>query len=210
MVGEPTFFFKLAWRHYNRKCKSAINEKELYKTLNGCKKGHRKSQDLLYTTYYPYAMKVGIRYSRDREEALEIVNDGFVKIFKKLPMYTEGMSFTGWVRKIIINSAIDYYRRNNKHYGNLDISYAQYESVTDDALAKISEKEIIEAIRKLPPSYRMVFNLFAIEGYKHEEIADRLGISVGTSKSNLSIARDKLKRSLLVRRGGHLNIKQNG
>lgn len=155
-------------------------------------------------------MKVGVRYSRDREEALEIVNDGFVKIFKKLSMYTEGMSFTGWIRRIIINSALDYYRRNEKHYSNLDISYAQYASAADDALDKISEEEIIETIRKLPPSYRVVFNLFAIEGYKHEEIADRLGISVGTSKSNLSIARNKLKRALLVNREERLKREQNG
>jgi RNA polymerase sigma factor (sigma-70 family) len=155
-------------------------------------------------------MGVCLRYSRTREEAVEILNDGFMKIFTKLDRYTKGLSFKGWIRKVMINSAIDYFRRNEKHYHSLDISHIQYESAVESVLDKLSEKEIIKAIQRLPPSYRMVFNLFVIEGYKHEEIANQLNISVGTSKSNLSIARNKLKKILLVERDDQIMQKGNG
>ncbi len=141
-------------------------------------------------------MAVCLRYSRTYEEAVEILNDGYIKIFNKLNQYTPGLSFKGWFRKVMVNAAIDYYRRNEKHYNSLDISYAQYQSTTNDALSQLSEQDIIAAVQQLPPSYRMVFNLYVIEGYKHDEIANQLNISVGTSKSNLAMARNKLKKLL--------------
>jgi RNA polymerase sigma-70 factor (ECF subfamily) len=141
-------------------------------------------------------MGVCMRYSRTRDEAIEILNDGFLKIFTKLDKYSQGLSFRGWLRKVMINSAIDYFRRNEKHYNALDISHAHYESANETILDQLSEEEIIAAIQRLPPSYRMVFNLFAIEGYKHEEIANMLNISVGTSKSNLAVSRNKLQKML--------------
>jgi len=146
--------------------------------------------------YYPYAMGVCLRYSRSAEEAVEILNDGFIKIFSKLSLYSRGLSFKGWLRKIMINSAIDYFRRNEHHYQSLDISHVQDESLSETALDILSAEEIISLIQRLPPSYRMVFNLYAIEGYHHEEIANQLNITVGTSKSNLAIARNKLKKML--------------
>jgi len=154
-------------------------------------------------------MGICLRYSRTREEAIEILNDGFFKIFCKLDYYSLGLSFKGWLRKVMINSAVDYFRRNEKHYGNLDISYVQYDSDQANVLDTLSEKDILAAVQQLPESYRIVFNLFVIEGYKHEEIATMLNISVGTSKSNLSVARRKLQRILinvddqLKRREGH-------
>jgi RNA polymerase sigma factor (sigma-70 family) len=155
-------------------------------------------------------MGICLRYSRMREEAIEIVNDGFIKIFSKLDHYSVGMSFKGWLRKVMINSAIDYFRRNEKHYHSLDISHVHYEASSDDALDKLSEKEIIAAIQLLPPSYRLVFNLFVVEGYKHEEIANKLNISVGTTKSNLAIARNKLKKILTNDQGEKLKREKNG
>ena len=142
-------------------------------------------------------MGVCLRYSRTRDEAIEILNDGFLKIFAKLEKYSQGLSFRGWLRKIMINSAIDYFRRNEKHHHTMDISHAKYELTNVNILDELSEVEIIVAIQQLPPSYRMVFNLFVIEGYKHEEIANMLNISVGTSKSNLSISRIKLQKMLV-------------
>lgn len=167
-----------------------------YSLINACRKGDRTAQDTLYAEFYNYAMGIALRYSRDREEAIEIVNDAFFKIFTNLDKYTQGLSFKGWLRRIVINAAIDYYRRNEKHYHGVDISYAKQEHITEDVLDEISEKEIIALIQALPPSYRMVFNLHVIEGYKHEEIAQKLNISVGTSKSNLSIARTKLQLAI--------------
>ena len=146
--------------------------------------------------FYNYAMSICLRYSKDREEALEIVNDGFVKLFSKLERYKDNTSFKAWLRRILINSAIDYYRKNEKHYHNVDISYAKHEYVTEDAISKISEQELVGFIQELPPSYRAVFNLFVIDGFSHREISDKLGISIGTSKSNLAIARSKLQRRL--------------
>ena len=141
---------------------------------------------------------------------MEILNDGFVKIFSKLDRYSTGLSFKGWLRKVMINSAIDYYRRNEKHYHSLDISYIQAESGADSIIDKLSEQEIIAAIQRLPASYRMVFNLYVIEGYKHEEISNQLNISVGTSKSNLSIARNKLRKILTGEQDERINQERNG
>lgn len=175
-----------------------------------CQNGDRNSIDKLYKEFYAYAMGICLRYSRTREEALEIVNDGFMKIFKKLDRYSQGLSFKGWLRKVMINSAIDYYRRNEKHYHSLDISYGKYETSAATILDKLSEQDIIEAVQRLPPSYRMVFNLFVIEGYHHEEIANQLGISVGTSKSNLAIARNKLQKTLILEQGETLTHENHG
>lgn len=160
--------------------------------------------------FYGFAMGICLRYSRSKEEAIEIVNDGFLKIFTKLDKYTRGLSFKAWLRKVMVNSAIDYYRRNEKHYPTLDISHGNYESETETILDRLSERDIIAAIQLLPPSYRIVFNLFVIEGYRHEEIAHQLNISVGTSKSNLAIARSKLQRILIQDQGEHLTHEKNG
>jgi len=176
----------------------SADSKHLNTLINHCRKGYREHQEELYLMFYNYAMSICLRYSKDREEAVEIVNDGFVKLFSHLDRYKEHTSFKAWLRRILINSSIDYYRRNEKHYHNVDISYAKHEFITEDAISRISEKEIIQIIRELPPSYRIVFNLFVIEGYNHREISDKIGISVGTSKSNLAIARSKLKRRLLT------------
>ncbi len=178
--------------------------------MESCRKGDRNSQDRLYKDFYGYSMGICLRYSRTREEATEILNDGYVKIFSKLDHYSPGLSFKGWLRKVMINSAIDYYRRNEKHYHSLDISHVQYESSTETVLDHLSEQEIITAIQLLPPSYRMVFNLYVIEGYKHEEIANQLNISVGTTKSNLAIARNKLKKILITEQGERLKQEKNG
>jgi len=176
----------------------AVESKDLIRLLKQCRKGERKSQDLLYQQFYGYAMGVSLRYSSDRNEAIEIVNLGFFKVLTQLAKYDTKLSFKGWLRRIMINTAIDYYRRNARHQHFVDVSYAKDESVNFDALDQITEKEIMGAIQQLPPSYKMVFNLHVIEGYKHEEIAEQMGISVGTSKSNLAVARNKLQKILKV------------
>ena len=186
-----------------------IEDKDLYKLLDSCRKGNRSSQDRLYRECYAYAMGICLRYSRNRQEAIEILNEGFLKVFLKLDKYTVGLSFKGWLRKVMINSAIDYFRRNEKHYRSLDISYAQFAVSSETILDTLSEQEIIAAIQRLPASYRVVFNLHVIEGYKHEEIAHQLNISVGTSKSNLAMARNKLKKILIDERGLSEDLKQD-
>lgn len=136
------------------------------------------------------------RYAKSREEAIEIVNDGFFKVLTSLDKYSEDLSFPGWVRKIMVNTSIDHFRKNEKHYNSIDISYSKDSSPDPDAISKLTEEEILLAISQLPASYRMVFSLHVIEGYSHEEISKALGISIGTSKSNLSVARTKLMKTL--------------
>jgi RNA polymerase sigma-70 factor (ECF subfamily) len=164
--------------------------------LEGCKQGNRTCQDQLYRRFYGFALGICRRYTRSREEAIEGVNDGFYKIMTNLDKYTPGLSFKGWVRKIMVNSAIDHFRANEKHYNSVDISYSKNEQLTPGILSHLSEEVILHALQQLPPSYQIVFNLHVIEGYKHDEIAQKLNISVGTSRSNLNVARAKLKRML--------------
>jgi RNA polymerase sigma factor (sigma-70 family) len=164
--------------------------------LQSCRKVDRKSQDRLYELFYGFAMGICLRYARSREEAIEIVNDGFYKILTNLDKYSPGLSFKGWLRTIMVNASIDHYRRNERHYHQVDISYVKNERLLPDVLSNMAEEVIIQAIQELPPSYRQVFNLYVIEGYKHSEIAQKLNISEGTSKSNLNMARIKLKKFL--------------
>lgn len=209
--AQPTLRQKLACYYLTVTPKTLpIKETELYKLLDSCRNGDRMSQDRLYKEFYAYAMGICLRYSRTSDEAIEILNDGFIKIFSKLHLYSTGLSFNGWLRKIMINSAIDYFRRNEKHYYSLDISHVQHESLSETALDNLSAQEIISSIQRLPPSYRMVFNLFVIEGYQHEEIANQLNITVGTSKSNLAIARNKLKKMLMTDQEEKLKYSQHG
>ena len=133
-----------------------------------------------------------------------------MKVFLNLDKYTKGLSFKGWLRRVMINTAIDFFRRNERHYQSLDISHAQFVTSSENLLDALSEKEIIDAIQRLPASYRIVFNLHVIEGYKHEEIANQLNISVGTSKSNLSMARNKLKKILTEDSSEFKNFRQEG
>lgn len=151
---------------------------------------------MLYKQFYSYGMGICLRYSSKREEAVEILNDGFMKVFQKIDQYNPEKPFKKWFRRILINSAINYYKKNIKHsHRALDV-IQESTSYEDDVLGQLSYKEIIQLVQHLPLAYRTVFNLYAIEGYKHEEIADLLNISVGASKSNLSRARANLRERL--------------
>lgn len=165
--------------------------------LEGCKNNDRESQRLLYQHYYAYAMSICLRYCRSLDEAKEIVNDGFMKVYQKLDQHETESSFKGWLRKIMINSAIDHYRKESKHYNHVEASAdTVIEPMVGSALDDISYAELIGMIQKLSPAYRAVFNMHVIDGYTHDEIAKILNISEGTSKSNLMKARENLKRML--------------
>lgn len=142
-------------------------------------------------------------YANNEDDAVEILNDGFLKIFKEIhrykPAYTNEInSFKGWLRKIMVYTAIDHFRKNKKHrlVGELDITTVQTSAQEENGLDKLSYDEIIRFIQNLSPGYRIVLNLFIVEGFSHEEIADQLGISIGTSKSNLAKARKQLQKIL--------------
>ena len=163
--------------------------------IDGCLIGNRESQKMLYQHYYGYAMSVCLRYSKSREESREILNDGFMKVFTRLGLRDVKSSFKAWLRKIMINSAIDHYRKYSKHYNHEEVaeSIAWVPHHQSDAIGDLSYTELIGMIQHLSPAYRTVFNLYVIDGFTHEEIAGQLDISVGTSKSNLFKAREHLK-----------------
>lgn len=158
---------------------------------------------MIYSSFYGYAMAICDRYASRQDDALEIMNDGFLKVFREIhhyqPAYSDVVSsFKGWLRKIMVYTAIDHFRKNQKHKLVSQLDAVEYQMTTDsaDALDKISYDEIIRAIQELSPGYRTVLNLFIIEGLSHEEIAEKLEISTGTSKSNLSKARKQLQKIL--------------
>ena len=161
-------------------------------------RGDRKSQEKLYRQFYGFAMGVCVRYTQSRDEALEIVNDSFLKVFTKGDQYDSKYPFKAWFRRIIVNTALDFYRSQQKHYFHENIEEAYEVSSNDSSpLSQLNYEEIIMLIQRLPSGYKMVFNLFVIDGFSHEEISNQLGISVGTSKSNLSRAREALRKMIL-------------
>ena len=171
--------------------------------VGACALNNRESQKVIYSSFYGYAMAICDRYINNQEDAVEILNDGFLKIFKEIhhyhPAYADVVSsFKGWLRKIMVYTAIDHFRKYHKHrmVTELDTVVYQVESINEDAVEKLAYEEIIRAIQDLSPGYRTVLNLFIIEGFSHDEIAKQLGISVGTSKSNLSKARKQLQKIL--------------
>jgi RNA polymerase sigma factor (sigma-70 family) len=180
-----------------------LSAEELSLHLERCALNNRESQKKIYTSFYGYAMAVCDRYTNNQDDALEILNDGFLKIFKEIyrykPAYSDVISsFKGWMRKIMVYTAIDHFRKNHKYAftAELDNGVIQVSSQTETALDRLSYEEIIRSVQKLTPGYRTVFNLFIIEGFTHEEISEKLGISTGTSKSNLAKARRQLQKIL--------------
>jgi RNA polymerase sigma-70 factor (ECF subfamily) len=180
-----------------------LSAEELQAHIKGCVLNNRESQKKIYSSFYGYAMSICHRYTSHDEDAIEILNDGFLKIFVEIyrfkPAYADSVSsFKGWLRKIMIYTAIDHFRKNHKHkmVGELNETYLHVPATHEDAIDKISHDEIMAAIKCLTPGYRTVLNLFIIEGFSHEEIAKELGISVGTSKSNLAKARRQLQKIL--------------
>ncbi len=164
--------------------------------IKGCIRGKSKYQEELYRYYYGYAMSICLRYAGSREEASEVLNDSFMKIFAKIKQFDAKKSFRAWLRRIIVNTAIDNYRKNKKHSYGMDISSAEGEYEQFNILDQLAAEDIYRIVQKLPDKYRLAFNLYEIEGYSHEEIAEQLGIPVGTSRSNLSRAKRKLRELL--------------
>ena len=143
-------------------------------------------------------MSICMPYSQSKFEAEEITNDGFMKVFKKIEQFDSKYPIETWIRKLMINTAIDNYRSNKKHYNTLEIS-EEHDTHNNELtiLDQLASEDIMKLVQELPPAYRMVFTLATLEGYKHHEIAKQLNISEGTSKSNLSKAKAKLKEAII-------------
>ena len=170
------------------------------KIVKGCIKGDRAMQQVLYERYYSKLMVVCYRYSKDRDEAKDLLHDGFIKIFKSLHKYNFSGSLEGWMRRLMVNSAIDHYRKQKNIFSlnesQVQNELAETESSEDDIYSSFNTQMIMEAVQNLSPAYRTVFNLYAIEGFSHKEIAEKLNINIGTSKSNFAKARQNLKNQL--------------
>ncbi len=183
--------------------KNVENKDKLKEVIEGCLRNERRSQEELFKLFYGKMLPVCMRYMPDRDSAQEVLQEGFIKVFEKLGAFDYKGSFEGWIRRIIANTAIDAIRKSKKDpyltdndndfkLGASDPMVEREDLEFTDLKAEIA----MEAIQKLSPAYRAVFNLFVLEDYSHKEIAELLGISEGTSKSNLAKAKMNLQKIL--------------
>ena len=168
--------------------------------IEGCKKGKRKSFELLYKRYSPVLFGICYRYSKSRDEAEDILQDGFIRIYQKIGTFEGKGSFEGWMKRIMINTSINHYKSNLKHYFHDEVENHQ---LIDDGEINLNEMDssldrmqLVRLIQELPDGYKLVFNMYVIDGLTHNEIAEELNISVNTSKTQLFKARKKLREKL--------------
>lgn len=172
--------------------------------IRGCIEGDRRSQQRLYEAYYGKMMAVCRRYARDNDEALDIFQEAFIKVFNNIHKYGDKGSFEGWIRRIMVNTAIDFIRRAKASGQMVELTDRHSDSMGsnedeedgDSILGNVSYDELLKCVQNLSPAYKQVFNLYVVDGYQHQEIAEMLNISVGTSKSNLAKAKMNLKKFL--------------
>ena len=169
--------------------------------LAGCKAGKRKMQEALYRQTAAKMLAVCMRYAKDTMEAEDCLQLGYMKVFKKIGEYRGDGNFEGWMRKIMVNTAIESYRKNLRQMNVLSIEDTQEPASTGFDLNRLGIQDLMKLIQKLADGYRIVFNMYAIEGYSHQEIAAELGISEGASKSQLSRARAILKAEIIKMEG---------
>ena len=178
--------------------------------IEGCIKKKYKYQKIVYEHYYGFALKIVFRYVYRYEKAVDVVTDGFVKLFASFERFSTADNeeenrkvLMGYIKRIMINASIDELRKANMlpEIGGIPEYVWENTSKEDDADQQLLYKELIVMVKELPPQYRVVFNLYVIDGYNHFEIADKLNIPVGTSKSNLSRARTMLQKSIKIIEG---------
>lgn len=158
-----------------------------------CASGKMRAQEKLYRMFASKMFAVCLRYSRDNAEAEDNLQEGFIKVFSSIKSFRHEGSFEGWMRRIMVNVSLEKFRKQQVMYPVEDVSIYENQQYSDEIMDDISAQELMELIQELPPRYRMVFNLYVIEGMNHEEISREMKISVGTSKSNLARAREILK-----------------
>jgi len=172
-----------------------LSEEKLIKL---CLADDAKAQRELYQRFAPKMWAVCLRFAKDRMSAEDMLQEGFVRVFGKLDQYTFEGSFEGWIRRIMINTAINYYRKNLMNVNRelvFDDVFSK-EGIREDAIDRLSAQELMEMVQELPEGYRIIFNLYAIEGYTHKEIGDLLGLSESTSKSQFMRARVSLQEKI--------------
>jgi len=182
---------------------SQLSDTELKTLIPQCKKGDQSAQRVIFKALYGKMLVVCLRYYNDADYAQDVLQEAFIKVFKNIKKYSGEGSFEGWVRRIVVNTAIDDIRK--RKYEEVSIDAYDHDWLEDEGKEEIewnalifkNRERILQAIQDLTPAYRSVFNLYVVEGYSHKEIAEMLSISVGTSKSNLSKAKQNLKKALI-------------
>lgn len=196
-----TGFLKLIWNKDDPRHSDEL-------LVKGCIKQDRKCQELLYKKYSRKMMGVCFGYTKDHDAAKDLLQESFIKVFDKIKNYNNDGSLEGWIRRIVVNTAIDYYRKVSKLYVS-NIENEKTELVDNLILDQFNNEDLLMLIRKLPEGYRIVFNLNVIEGYTHEEIAEKLGITESTSRSQLSRARKLLQEWILEMSDAKIEIRIN-
>jgi len=182
---------------HNEQLLSAAPDPELAKLINDCRANDRSAQELLYKRYYGKMMAMCMRYTGNRDDAMEVLNAGFLKVFKSLDSYRSNGSFDGWVYRIIYNSVIDKLRSRMKEIKTVEVDNDMTISGIDSSsIQQLYVQDLMGLLNALPEATRVVFNMFAIEGYQHNEISERLNISEGTSKWHVNQARKLLKERI--------------
>lgn len=182
-------------------------EQSTYRHLiEGCKSNDRKSQEALYRLFFDKMLAMCRRYTQDEDQQISIINDGFLKVFKKIDQYNYGGSFEGWVRRLVFTSLSDYFRKENKY---LKFMIFEKEDMPISAIPEESlyYQDVIELVNLLPLKTKEVFHKYAIEGYTHKDIGEELNISTGTSKWHLSEARKMLQQLLSERKIYNSNVR---
>ncbi|MBX2924127.1 MAG: RNA polymerase sigma factor [Chitinophagaceae bacterium] len=165
--------------------------------ISGCINNDRQAQERLYKQFYVSMTSICMRYTRNEHDAIEVLHNGFLKVFKHIHQFDQvKASLYTWIRTIMVNTAIDFVRQHHKHARQLELDQANEPYIDSEALQKLDAGELLHLVRKLPPATQTVFNLYVIEGYTHKEIGIKMGISEGTSKWHLSEARKLLQKSL--------------
>lgn len=177
--------------------KKTESKSGLEKLIKGCSKSDRKAQETLFSLYYGYAMSIALRYSYSHEKAADITNEGFLKVFSSIQLFRGEAEFKSWLRKIIVNTALDHYRKEKKHEKQVLLENGFNELADESVLDQLQADDIMKMVQNLPEIYRFTFNLYEIEGYSHEEIASILGTTAGTSRANLSRAKQLLRQMIL-------------
>src|SRR6478735_2637163 len=164
--------------------------------IQGCIDGKRLEQKCLYDHFASKMLGVCMRYAKDRAEAEDMLQEGFIKVFQNISRFKHEGSFEGWVRRIMIFTAINWFKQRMRKFQE-DLDHEGFDApFEDDIVSKIAAKEIVALVQQMPEGYRMVFNLYAVEGYTHREIAEVLGIAEGTSKSQYSRAKQFMQAAL--------------
>ncbi|WP_295767208.1 RNA polymerase sigma factor [uncultured Mucilaginibacter sp.] len=171
--------------------------------IQRCKLGSLKHQEQLYKQFYGYAMGVGLRYCASRDDSLEVVNDAFIKVFGTIETFNAERSFKAWLRRIIINTAIDRRRKDLKYQLHTDMENAHHIGHNHTAVSQLNAKDILKLMDDLPAIQRTIFNMYEIDGYNHDEIADMLSIPSSSSRVYLSRAKEKLRKALTTEAHTH-------